>query len=81
MTPAVEDKPELLILDDTGHTEIAWDPHDPEETQHARETFDKFKAKGYAAWTVNKAGEEDQVIKTFDPQARRIILHKALRGG
>lgn len=80
---AVLDAPahEMCVLDDTGDTKIIWDSDKPEEVAAARETFDKLKAKGYLAYSVDKKGEKGEVIRKFDPDAEKIILAPQTIGG
>lgn len=78
---AVAEGRELVILDQTGDTKIIWDPEKAEEVAHARETFDKLRKKGYAAYSVNKKGDKGEVIREFDPDAEKMILAPQMVGG
>lgn len=78
---AVAEGRELVILDQTGDTKIIWDPEKTEEVAHARETFDKLRKKGYAAYSVNKKGDKGEVIREFDPDAEKMILAPQMVGG
>lgn len=62
-----EPQHEMAILDHTGDTKIIWDSDKPEEVDHARETFNRFKKKGYLAYSVDKKGEKGTVLREFDP--------------
>ena len=72
---------EILILDQSGHIKQIWDRSVPDEVGMARKTFDKMLAKGYAAFRVKKDGSQGEKIKEFDPEAEKMILAPALRGG
>ena len=73
---------ELAVMDRTGDTKTIWDPENETEVQIARETFEKFKKKGYIAFSVRgKDGEKGEQIREFDPKAGRIIMSPPLGGG
>lgn len=72
---------ELVELDASGDSTIGWNPRNQDEVEVARRAFDRLKGKGYLAYSVNKAGEKDTVIREFDPEARRIIMSKPSVGG
>lgn len=72
---------ELSVLDRTGDTKIMWDSAQDAEVDAARATFDKLKKAGYLAYSVNKKGDKDEVIKKFDPDAEKIIMTPPLVGG
>jgi hypothetical protein len=71
----------MAILDKTGDTRIIWDPDKPEEVASAQRTFDELKQKGYQAFSVNRKGDKDKVVRTFDKDAEKLILAPALVGG
>lgn len=67
---------------DTGHAEFKWDKNDAKDIDLARETFVKYKAKGYMAYRVDpKSGGKGEVLKEFDPKAEQIIMTPPLAGG
>lgn len=72
---------ELVILDHTGDTKIIWDSDKADEVETARETFDKLRKKGYAAYSVKRDGDKGEVIKKFDPEAEKLILAPPMVGG
>jgi hypothetical protein len=81
-TEKTTEKNLLSIADPTGDTRLMWDPTDRDETKIARAAFDKAKARGMLAYSVNpKDGSKGQVIHEFDPQAEKIIMTKQLQGG
>jgi monomeric isocitrate dehydrogenase len=71
----------MAVLDKTGDTRIIWDPDVPEEVASAQRTFDELKKKGYSAFSVNRKGDKDKVVRTFDKDAEKLILAPALVGG
>ena len=71
----------LEIVDRTGHTEVSWDPDDPEEVQAAQEAFGECLGKGYAAFSMQSDGKQGEQIRSFDPYAGRILMLPALVGG
>jgi hypothetical protein len=72
---------EIAILDHTGDTKIIWSKHNADEVDVARNTFDKLKGKGYAAFSVNKKGDQGEQVRTFDPDAERLIMVPQMVGG
>jgi hypothetical protein len=78
---AVAEGRELIIMDHTGDTKIIWDPDKTDEVAQARETFDKLRKKGYAAYSVNRKGDKGEVIREFDPNAEKMILAPPTVGG
>ena len=74
-------KRELAILDHTGDTKIIWDSEKPAEVDHARETFNAMKKKGYIAYKVNKKGDQGEVMREFDPDAEKMIMAPQTVGG
>jgi hypothetical protein len=71
----------FAVMDGTGDTKTIWDPNSPDEVEHARQTFDSFKAKGYVAYRVQEKGDKGEVMRAFDPQAKCMILAKPMVGG
>jgi hypothetical protein len=73
---------EMAVMTPTdGDLKIVWDSDKATETEHARKTFDEFKAKGYLAYKVNKAGDKGEVMRSFEPEAEKIILAPRMVGG
>jgi hypothetical protein len=72
---------ELIFLDKTGDTRMQWKAKDPTEVEAARKEFDKYMAKGYAAYKVSKSGDEKELIHAFDPKAERLLLRPPMVGG
>lgn len=72
---------ELSVLDGSGDTRLRWNPKDKDEVQAARDKFDEFRKKGYAAFRVNATGTKGEQIDKFDPRAERVILMPPMVGG
>lgn len=72
---------EMRVLDHTGDTKIEWNPRRGEETNAAREMFDKLKKRGYLAYKLKRDGTQGEVIREFDPSAERIVMSPAMQGG
>ena len=65
-----------------GDTRIIWSRDNQDEVVNARRTFDDLVRKGFLAFRVEgKEGMKGEQIKEFDPNAERLILTPALRGG
>jgi hypothetical protein len=70
----------LKALDETGDTELTWDPNRPDEVAAARAMWDRLVGeKKYLAYRVE--GKERTKIRSFDPQAPKIVLTPQLVGG
>jgi hypothetical protein len=85
-------KGELMILDQTGHTSVAWDTTEAATVDAARARFNYFRECGYAAFKLNTAlagGSllaapetlDGELIKTFDPEAEHVVMIAPLVGG
>lgn len=72
---------ELAVLDRTGDTRLQWSKHNPEKVTAAENRFKELKAKGYAAFKVNKDGDKGIQIDDFDPSAERLIMIPQIIGG
>lgn len=71
----------MATLDNTGDTRLQWDKVNEAEVATAREKFDEFRRRGFAAFRVNAQGVQDKQIDQFDPTAERIILVPQMVGG
>ena len=73
---------EMSVMGRSGDTKTIWDPSRPDEVAAARGTFDELVGrKKYLAFKVKKDGEKGRKIKTFDPDAGKIILVPPMMGG
>lgn len=80
---ALKDIPASMIPEGIrgGDTKLIWSADNPDEVENARKTFDSLKKKGFAAFAVKAGGEKGEQIKTFDPEAEKIIMALPMRGG
>ena len=72
---------EIHVLDDSGDSHHIWDPDVPVEVEQAQQLFNNFKAKGYLAYKVDRKGNKGEVLKSFDPDAEKMILAPPQAGG
>jgi len=72
----------LAVMDRTGDLKYVWDSRNEDEVDEVRATFDRMRAKGYLAYTVDKKdGSKGEIIREFDPSLEKIILSPPLAGG
>jgi hypothetical protein len=71
----------MHILNETGHTEVAWDPLDSGSVAVAEREFDKLSTKGFSAFVRPVPDEEMFRIDSFVPSADEILWVKPLVGG
>jgi len=73
---------QMHTLDRGGDQRIMWDATVPDEVAAARRTFADLTGKGYLAYrATGKMGDQGDQIRTFDPDAERIILVRPNAGG
>lgn len=77
----VEPEHELVVLDHTGDSRISWDPRNAEETEAARKHYKRLKDRGFLAYRVDPDGGQGEVLREFDPTARRIMMSPQMAGG
>ncbi len=72
----------MAELNDTGDTKYTWDADNEDEVALARDQFNLFKKKGFAAFRTDKKGMKlPEQMHEFDPHAERIIFVKQMVGG
>jgi hypothetical protein len=72
----------LHIMDSTGDTQISWNRNNPDEVGIARRAFEEAtKIKKYFAYRIKRDGTKGEQIRTFDPDAEKIICAPAPVGG
>lgn len=74
----------MAVLGVEGDIKTIWDAHVPAEVAEARAQFERLTHahKGYTAFRVTgKNGEQGEQMRTFDPEAERIIFAPQLVGG
>lgn len=79
--PPSEPKNEMFILDHTGDVKVQWNRQNQDEISVARDTFEKLKGKGYAAFKMTASGSQGEQIRTFDPSYEHVILVPPIAGG
>lgn len=72
---------EMEVLDSTGHTRTTWDGENEAEVSAARAQFEQLTKKGYKAFRVKRDGGEGEPMKSFDPDAEKMILVPPVAGG
>lgn len=73
---------EIAVMGKEGDVKTIWNPQSADETENARETFDKFRKKGYLAFRVKEAdGTQGEQIREFDPKAGKFIMIPPMAGG
>jgi hypothetical protein len=72
---------ELAVMDRTGDTKTVWDPGNEAEVDNAKKQFDDLRKKGFAIYSVDKAGDKNTVIHKFDPNAAKMIAVPPVVGG
>jgi hypothetical protein len=73
---------ELAIMDPVhGDLKVIWDKDNDDEVEAARAQFEELRKKGHLAYTVTGQGRKGTQVREFDPDAEKIILAPALRGG
>jgi hypothetical protein len=65
-----------------GDQRQTWNPDNETETKLAKKAFDNAKKEGFIAYTVDPdTGRAGEVMRTFDPQAGKVIMRPPVRGG
>lgn len=72
---------EMRVLNSEGDQKVVWDPSNADQTEVAKMTFDKLKAKNYKAFSVNKDGSQNKEIKKFNKKAGSLIMVPVIAGG
>lgn len=73
----------MAVMGAAGDTKYIWDGGNPAEVEAARRQFEFLtKEKKYAAFRMTGTdGGRGEQIRTFDPNAERIIFAPAMQGG
>jgi hypothetical protein len=74
---------EIAVLGRQGDTRLMWDKSKPDEVRAARKMFDDLRGKGYLAFSVieRAVGDRGEQLRTFDPEAEKIIMAAPMQGG
>jgi hypothetical protein len=70
----------LRVLDNTGHTDVIYDPTIDVEVEEAMATFDESMGKGMSAYVLTDDGG-GSVTRTFDKTAEQVVLVPQTVGG
>lgn len=68
-------------VEHAGDLKMIWDSENDDEIAVLEKQFDELKKKGWNAYSVRKNGEKGRMIKTFDPDAEKIIMAPPMQGG
>lgn len=71
----------MIIMSHHGDKKEIWNPNNTDEVASAKAAFDALTKKGYAAFKVDDKGEKGEQIHAFDPNAGKMILAPAMKGG
>jgi hypothetical protein len=69
------------IMGRSGDVKKIWDPTKSVEVEDARASFDNLTGKGYRAFRTDAAGKEGDLMKSFDPEAGRVVFVPQMQGG
>lgn len=73
---------EMAVMNREGDTKVEWDRSNANEVEAARRSFDDLVGqKRYAAFKMGPGAKRGEQIRTFDPDAERIVLVPPMRGG
>jgi hypothetical protein len=72
---------ELISMSRKGDVKLSWNRDNEQEVTAAREIFDEKIKEGWAAFAEKKFGGKGDKVKTFDPDAERIVLVPPIAGG
>lgn len=72
---------EIRAMNLGGDSKLIWSADNEAEVEAARNMFDDLRDQGFAAFSVDKEGEQDRRIEEFDPEAEKIIMVPPIRGG
>ncbi len=72
---------QLKEMSRKGDVKLSWDCENEQEVSAAKEVFDKRIKEGWAAFAEKRLGGKGDRIRTFDPDAERIVLVPPIAGG
>lgn len=71
-----------LTVSGSGAEPITWNPADSEQTNAARDRYNKYRGMGYLGYAVDTTNPTNgEQLTEFDPHAQRIIMTRPLQGG
>ena len=71
----------LRILDQTGHTEVKYDPADPVAVAAVKEQFDAIMSAQHGLAYTMENGQKGAVIREFDATAPETYITPQIVGG
>lgn len=74
-----QDEFAVRFFDETGDRRIVWNASDPAQIREAKREFDKFVAKGWKPYAINRDGSMGKRIREFNSEAQEIIFDE--KGG
>jgi hypothetical protein len=74
-------KHEMQLMDLSGHTSLSWDPAVESEVAIARAAFDDARERGMEAFHIGAGGRQTERMRTFDPNAEKMVIIPKIAGG
>jgi hypothetical protein len=71
----------IRVVDPSGDLKFTWDAENADEVAAIEDMFNEKMKKKWIAYSVKRSGKKGIVIKTFDPDAEKIILAPPMVGG
>ena len=71
----------IRVVDPSGDLKFTWDADDPDEIAAIEDLFNEKIKDKWIAYSVKRSGKKGVVIKTFDPEAEKIIMAPPMVGG
>ncbi len=72
---------EIREMSSKGDLKLSWNSDNEKEVAAAKEVFDKKTKDGWTAFGEKRLGGKGDRIRTFDPDAERIVLVPNIAGG
>ncbi len=72
---------QLRQLSRKGDVKLSWSSDNEQEVSAAKKIFDDKIKEGWAAFAEKRLGGKGDRIRTFDPDAERIVLVPPIAGG
>lgn len=64
-----------------GDTTVLWDTKEPETVEKARTVFEDYRTKSFLLYRQDAPHAPAEVIRTFEPEAKRIVIGAPMAGG
>lgn len=62
------------FIDDTGDRRIIWNMRDPDDVREALAEFNKYLAKGWKPYAIDRQGNKGVRIFSFDAQKEEVVF-------